>query len=157
MKWQDWLDKWGMTSLSINAGFLEMQWEPKVPDRKAAWELYVELLTRIATQDLAPEEGDEMSALESVYSLFSLTRDTLRRNQGCGEFAKLAVVVLNQLIRPFTAKWHRLSLLGAFKKAARCREFRTELAALQRELRQYTIMLADMAGVEDLTTLESRR
>ena len=36
MKLKDWLEKWGMTSLSIKAGFLEMEWEPKDPDRKAA-------------------------------------------------------------------------------------------------------------------------
>ena len=37
-----------------NTGILEMEWAPRDPDRKAAWELYVELLTRIATQYLAP-------------------------------------------------------------------------------------------------------
>lgn len=58
------------------------------------------------------------------------------------------------MIRPFTAKWHRLSLQGAFNDAFKCREFRQELAVLQAILRNYTRMLADMAGVEDLTTLE---
>lgn len=156
MKWMDWLEKWGMTSLNFNAGFLEMQWEPKDPDRKAAWELYVELLTRVATQSLAPEDGDEKTALDSVFSLFPLTRDTLKRHHGCGEFAKIAIVVLNQVVRPFTARWHRLSLAGAFQESARCREFRAELVALQTRLRQYTQMLADMAGVENLTELESQ-
>jgi len=154
MKLRDWLEKWGMTSLTIKAGFLDMQWEPKDPDRKAAWELYVELLTRVATQDLSPEDGDEKTALESIHLLFDLTRETLKRHSGCGEFAKIAVVVLNQRIRPFTAKWHRLSLAGAFKEDAGRREFRSDLARLQEDLRRYTAMLADMAAVEDLTTLE---
>jgi hypothetical protein len=70
------------------------------------------------------------------------------------ESAKLAIPVLNQIIRPFTAKWHRLSLAGAFQDAARCGEFRAELAALQRRLRDYTRALAAMAEVEDLTSLE---
>ena len=39
--------------------------------------------------------------------------------------------------------------------AARCAEFRTELAALQGQLRNYTHALAAMADVEDLTTLET--
>lgn len=145
-----------MTSLSINAGFLGMQWEPKDPDRHAAWELYVELLTRVTTQHLAPDDGDEKTALDSVFSLFSLTRDTLKRNYGCGEFAKIAVVVLNQIVRPFTAKWHRLSLAGAFKDSSQCQAFREQLAELQVNLRKYTQMLADMAGVENLTELESK-
>jgi hypothetical protein len=157
MKFKDWLEKWGMTSLSIKAGFLEMEWQPKDPDRKAAWELYVELLTRVATQYLSPEDGDEKTALDSIYELFDLTRDTLKRHSGCDEFAKIAVVVLNQRIRPFTAKWHRLSIEGIFKKDTRRREFRSDLARLQRDLRRYTAMLADMAAVEDLTALEKNR
>ncbi len=155
MKLKDWLEKWGMTSLTIKAGFLDMEWQPKDPDRKAAWELYVELLTRVATQYLSPEDGEEKTALDSIHRLFDLTRDTLKEHSGCNEFAKVAIVVLNKRIRPFTAKWHRLSLVGAFKEDARCREFRSELAKLQRELRKYTAMLADMAAVEDLTDIES--
>ena len=45
---------------------------------------------------------------------------------------------------------------GAFADAARCADFRKELAELQSKLRQYTKMLADMAGVEDLTNLEGQ-
>ena len=67
----------------------------------------------------------------------------------------MAVVVLNQIIRPFTAKWHRLSLQGAFDNPEKRVEFGKELSALQLTLRKYTKMLADMAGVEDLTVLEN--
>jgi hypothetical protein len=154
MKWRDWLESWGMSSLKINTGVLEMEWEPKDPDRKAAWELYIELLTRIATQDLAPDHGDEATALKSIYDLFGLTRQSLKAHHGCDEFAKIAVVVLNQVIRPFTAKWHKLSLAGAFDDPARSQAFRAELAALQEKLRKYTKALANMARVEDLTALE---
>lgn len=156
MKLKDWLEKWGLSSLKISAGFLEMEWEPKDPDRKAAWELYVELLTRVATQYLTPEDGDEQTALDSIHKLFELTRTTLKTHPGCGEFAKVAIPVLNQRIRPFTAKWHLASLKGAFKKEARCREFRSDLAKLQKELRRYTTLLADLAAVEDLIDLEIR-
>ncbi|MEI7939961.1 MAG: hypothetical protein WCK27_25025 [Verrucomicrobiota bacterium] len=155
MKRRDFLEKWGLAGLKINRGFLEGEFAPCDPDRAAAWELYIELLTRVATQYLPPEDGDEKSALDSVYAIFKETREVLRRHgSGCGEFAKLAIPVLNQIIRPFTAKWHRLSLAGAFQDAARCREFRTELAAFQPKLRNYTRALAAMAEVEDLTTLE---
>jgi hypothetical protein len=74
MKWKKWLEKWDMTSLKINLKFLEMQWQPKNDDKDAAWELYIELLTRITTQYLQPEEGDEKTALESVHNIFDLTR-----------------------------------------------------------------------------------
>ena len=155
MKRRDFLEKWGLSSLKINLGFLEGEFAPRDPDRAAAWELYVELLTRITTQHLPPEDGDEKTALDSVYAIFPLTREILRKHgSGCGEFAKLAIPVLNQIIRPFTAKWHRLSLTGAFKEPTRCREFRAELAALQARLRDYTRALAAMAQVEDMTALE---
>lgn len=155
MKWRDWLEKWQMTSLKINFEFLEMEWKPQDEDKDAAWELYVEMLTRITTQPLDPDHGDEKTALDSVYALFGLTRKTLNHHtRKCTEFTKIAVVVLNQVVRPFTAKWHRLSMQGEFANPEKCREFRAELAALQVQLRQYTKMLAQMAEVEDLTTLE---
>jgi hypothetical protein len=155
MKRRDFLEKWGLSSLKIKLGFLEGEFNPRDPDRAAAWALYVELLTRATTQNIPPEDGDEEAALESVHAIFPLTRDILRgHGSGAGEFAKLAIPVLNQIIRPFTAKWHRQSLAGAFKDRERCREFRAELSALQPRLRAYTRALADMAQVEDLTTLE---
>lgn len=155
MKWGKWLENWDMTSLKIKAPFLEMEWKPQDEDKAAAWELYVELLTRIATQPLDEKHGDEKTALDSVYSLFPITRQVLKNNtRNCTEFTKIAIVVLNQVIRPFTAKWHRLSIEGAFSDVEKQKEFRSELAQLQSVLTKYTKMLADMAGVEDLTTLE---
>ena len=155
MKRRDFVEKWGLSSLKINLGFLEGEFKPSDPDRAAAWELYIELLTRVTTQSLAPEHGDEKTALDSVYAIFPLTREILRRQgSGSGEFAKLAIPVLNQVIRPFTAKWHRNSLAGAFNDASQCQAFRSELGMLQIDLRNYTRALAAMAEVEDLTALE---
>ncbi|KGJ88567.1 hypothetical protein [Colwellia psychrerythraea] len=156
MKWGKWLENWDMTSLKIKTPFLEMDWCPKDEDKAAAWELYVELLTRVTTQKLDDNHGDEKTALNSVFSLFSITRDVMKNNgRHCIEFTKIAIVVLNQVVRPFTAKWHRLSVSDAFDDSAKCNEFRVELAELQRVLKIYTRMLADMAGVEDLTDFES--
>jgi len=155
MKWKNWLENWDMTSLKITAPFLQMEWQPQDADKDAAWELYIELLTRVSTQNLAPEDGDEKTALTSIYSLFGLTRDVIKlHGRGCIEFTKIAIIVLNQIIRPFTAKWHKPSIEGGFKNKAMCDEFRQELAVLQVKLQIYTKMLADMAGVEDLTELE---
>ena len=155
MKWSKWLENWDMTSLRINLKFLEMEWQPSDPDREAAWDLYVELLTRTTTQPLAGEQGTETAALESVYSLFPITRETLRAHgRECREFSKLAIVVLNQIVRPFTTKWHSASLQGAFENPNIRKTFRAELGGIQSQLRVYTAMLADMASVEDLTTLQ---
>ena len=156
MTHREFLARSGLSELNLNPHFLEAEFSPGAPDRTAAWELYVELLTRITTQRLAPDEGDEKAALDSVYSLFPLTRELLRKHgAGAAEFAKLAIPVLNQIIRPFTAKWHRVALSGGLGEPVRCAEFRAELSRLQKILRGYTQALAAMASVDDLTTLES--
>jgi hypothetical protein len=156
MKWRDWLANWGLDSLKINLKFLEMEWTPQDADRHAAWDLYVELLTRISTQPLAEEHGDEAAALKSVYDLFGVTREILHQHgPGCGQFARLAIPVLNQIIRPFAAEWHQRSAAGEFKKPAQCKVFRKELKELQAKLVCYTQALAKMADVEDLTKLET--
>lgn len=156
MKRRDFLEQWGISGLKLSLPFIDAEFSPRDPDRAAAWELYVELLTRITTQPLPVEHGDEKAALDSVHALFPLTRDILKRHgSGAGEFAKLAIPVLNQIVRPFTAKWHRATLAGAFQDAARRAEFRAELTTLQATLRNYSRALASLAGVEDLTTLET--
>jgi hypothetical protein len=149
------LEKWDLTSLKIKAPFLEMEWQPNNEDKTAAWELYIELITRAATQRLAPDEGDEAAVLKSIYELFPLTRDTINRNgRYCINFTRIAVVVLNQKIHPFTAKWHLRAVAGDLDDAAK-QNFRAELRDLQTDLRNYTRLLADLADVEDLTDLEA--
>ena len=151
------LERVGLESLALNAKFLNAKLDLKAPDKDAAWELYVEMLTRITTQPLMSEHGDETTALESVYSLFPATREILKRQgRHCIEFTKIAVPVLNQIVRPFTTKWHRLKLEGAFRENEQCAEFRKELEALQQDLKKYARLLADIAEVEDLTELEER-
>jgi len=155
MKLRKWLEEWDMVSLKINMKFLEMDWAPNTADQDAAWWLYIELLTRVTTQHLSPDIGDEKTALDSIYSLFPLTRMILKEHRrDCLEFAKISIPMLNQIVRPFTEKWHRLSLAGAFGDRDQCREFRIEMAKLQDELRKYTRMLGAMAGVEDISALE---
>ena len=155
MKVKDLFVKWGLEKLKVKTPILDLEWAPNDPDKSAAWELYVELLTRITTQRLSEEHGDEKKALDSVFSLFKTTREVLKRNgRGCVQFTRIAVIVLNQIVRPFTAKWHRLGLEKAFQDKGKCKTFRIELINLQDDLLNYTKMLADMADVEDLTGLE---
>ena len=139
--------------LSLNIVQLEISFSEV--DKDAAWDLYIEMLTRIVTQPLPSEAGDEKTALDSVYSLFPTTREILRlRGRNAIQFSKVAIPVLNQVVRPFTAKWHRESLAGAFDDPVKCAEFRADLVVLQTDLRNYNRLLAEIAGVEDLTDLE---
>lgn len=155
MKLSHLFENWNLTGLKINTAFLEMDWSPQDADKDAAWELYVELLTRITTQALDAQSGTEESALASVHSIFKTTRDVLKTHgRDCIQFSKVAIVVVNQVIRPFTAKWHRILELDQMDDSKRI-EFRGDLQDLQAKLISYTHMLSEIAGVEDITELES--
>ena len=152
MKWKDWIQKWGMTELKIKTSFLEMEWKPKTEDQDAAWELYIELLTRVTTQEIGQDIGDELAALESIRNIFGLTRDIIKKyKRDCMEFSKIAIVILNQKVRPFTTKWHSISINGFTDEEKS--KFREELSDLQKNLRIYTEMLGQMAGVEEINSL----
>lgn len=155
MKIQDWFENWGITGLKISAGFMQMEWQPRPEEEQAAWELYIELITRVATQPLGKDLGDEAAALRSIFSLFKVTRDLLKQKGRKAEvFSKIAVVILNQKIRPFTAKWHKRLLDNRLEKPEEKESFRKELEEIQDVLRRYAAMLANMAGVEDFQKLE---
>lgn len=155
MRFGDLFENWGLKSLKLNLKFVEAEFDAQPDDQNAAWEMYVYLITTILTQNLPDEDGDEKTALDSVHGLFKVTRSILvqygRKAKG---FSKIAVVVLNQIVRPFTAKWHKLSLAGAFSDADQCAAFRRELAELQLNMRRYAGLLADIAKVEDITDIQ---
>src|SRR3990172_8420192 len=103
------------TKLTVNLPFKlgQLEFEPDEVQQRAAWELFVELSTRIATQPLGPEEGLLREALTSLYSIFAATRDVLRRAgpsvaTGPNSLGPVAVDVLNKGLRPFPAQWHPL-------------------------------------------------
>jgi transcriptional regulator with XRE-family HTH domain len=86
-------------------------------ERAAAWELYVELVTRVAVADLDPDRGMLREALDSLYSLFGTTREILKRHgpdlaaaNGESRFLNLATTILNRVLRPVLAEWHPLLL-----------------------------------------------
>lgn len=105
--------KLGLPSIGEIAG----EWEPDESEVNAAWELYVELVTRISIVELKPEEGLLREALSSLYSFFDTTRAILRKYgpavgkpKGKGElsFGTLSVAVLNAVLHPVLSKWHPL-------------------------------------------------
>lgn len=156
MNYKEMFSKWGLSGIKLNLPFLEVEFTASVDDQEAAWEMYVELITRIVTQDLEINTGDELTALESVYSLFSSTRVILKeKGRQAKSFSKIAVIVLNQIIRPFTAKWHKEQLNGAFMNKEKCAEFREDLMCFQKEMRKYSAMLAEIAAIEDITDINN--
>ena len=94
-------------------GGISGTWIPDESERKAAWEMYVELVTRISIAELKPGECLLREALTSLYSLFATTRAILRhygpsvaqpKSDGQLSFGSLAVAVLNSVLRPVLAK-----------------------------------------------------
>jgi hypothetical protein len=102
-------------NLPFGLGGIAQTWEPNDDERKAAWELYVELVTRTSTVPLKPGTGLQREALTSLYSLFETTRTILRsygpgvaqaKGDGQTSFGLLAVTVLNNALRPLLSEWH---------------------------------------------------
>ena len=154
MKVKDFFDNWTIGSINLDFGIFSMEFTPQEEDKAAAWALYVELLTRITTQPLNDDEGDEVAALESIHSLFAITREILKQyGRKCREFTGIAIVILNEKIRPFAAKWHKLEKNGFLTTPDGKEQFRDELKKLQLILRCYASTLSKIAGVEDLTGL----
>src|SRR5215208_6783534 len=148
--WTTWLIERGFAPLvdikeNQPSEFDEIPWLPEEADSKAAWELYTELRTRIATQPLTYRAGDEGTALDSVYQLFQLSRNIIKVNSHCTHFAALTIRILNKHVRPFTAKWHRVKTEGLLSSADVRYEFRRDLSDLQLTLRTLTHLLGLLA------------
>jgi len=155
-------------------GEISGTWEPADAERSAAWELYLELVTRVSVQELDPEEGFLREALSSFYSFFTTTREILRRYgpevapplaPGHVSFGVLAVNVLNRVLRPLLAKWHpRLTAYESQRPPGRdpmaherqwehAQALRTEIAAVRQTLVSLARTLQEVADVSDLIDL----
>lgn len=146
-------------------------WVPDTEQQQAAWEMYVELVTRIAVQKLEDDEGLMREALSSLYALFGETRRILRA-YGPGvatpskksdvSFGEIAVRVLNEWLRPLLAKWHpllsdhesrRKTSTSAYEHERgwdKANALRSDLADLQARLIAYADLLAKVCGVPSL-------
>jgi hypothetical protein len=159
--------------VGINFHFFQLSgiWVPNDHERKAAWELYVELVTRISVVKLGPEDGLLREALSSLYSIFGTTRDVLRRYgpavaerrpSGQYNFGVLAVGMLNSGLRPVLAKWHpaleeweSLRPEGTSRRQheqawAHCTDLRADLDTTRDLLTQYAQLMADACNIPDL-------
>jgi hypothetical protein len=127
-------------------------------DKDASWEIYVELNTKMTTQLITQSynnksrTGDTRSALTSIYSIFPETRLILKQYGLIGkQFARLAFEMLNTVIRPFTTKWHGLSIRMDkihFDEYYDLK-FQEDLKQLQSDLAPYVAKFLEMANTKD--------
>jgi hypothetical protein len=101
--------------VTVKLPWIEGEWALDDKQRSAAWELYIELITRVAVQPLGVGEGLVQEALNSLHDLFGETRRILRahgpevalpKKKAMLSFGQLAVDLLNRALRPYLAKWH---------------------------------------------------
>lgn len=158
-------------------GKIEGTWLPDEGEQRAAWELYVELITRISIIDLNPEVGLLRETLSSLHSLFSTTRQVLRehgpniarpKGKDALSLGYIAVTILNLVLRPFLSKWHPLLLdyetsrqinvssLDHEQNWEHYTEFRQALKITQNVLLDYANLLAEVAKVPPLVHKNSR-
>ena len=154
--WENWLQasqEPGQGPTTPVAVFLDLppavrgqEWKPTAADRKQAWEFYTELRTRITTQPLHYTEGDEPTALKSVADLFAMSRDLIRKGgPEARHFGTLVSFLLNRVVRPFTARWHKELVSGSLGNEDVRHEFREKLLELQGKLRVFGSVIGKLA------------
>lgn len=153
-------------SVSLPFGLGSAEWRSDPTERRAAWSLYVELVTRIAVQPLASDEGLVREALYSLHTLFATTREILREagpDVGASResVGGIAIEVLNRGLRPFLAKWHpklqawetqrdpKVSPQEHELKWPEQGNLRKELELIRKELAKYAKALGIIAGVNE--------
>lgn len=152
-------------SVNLPFGIGGAEWEADSTERRAAWSLYIELVTRIAIQPLEADQGLLRETLNSLYQIFPTTREILKEaGPGVGasyeSVGGIAIHVLNNGLRPFLAKWHpwlqaweaqRPSNLSPKEHEQNWSEestLRAELELLRKNFEQYGKALATIAGIE---------
>ncbi|MFV8750755.1 hypothetical protein ACNOYE_09410 [Nannocystaceae bacterium ST9] len=80
-------------------------------ERRAAWNLYIELATRITARPLAPEHGRLRDALSSIHAIFAIVRETLKQAgpavaRGPMSLGGFSLRLLDEQLAPFLAEWH---------------------------------------------------
>lgn len=153
-------------SVSLPFGIGSMSWKVDTRQKKAAWSLYVELVTRIAVQSLEVDQGLVREAMNSLYSLFGTTREVLKAagpdvGASRDSVGGIAIAVLNNGLRPFLAKWHPLLQAWEGRRPVGVSpkeheqswseepKLRSELEVLRGGLEDYAKALAVIAGVEE--------
>jgi hypothetical protein len=111
-------------------------------DRDAAWSMYVELDTRIATNEFT--HGDTESALSSLAAIFSMHRDISKQHgHRCRRYYALTSKSLNKQLRPFTSKYHEQIKQGTEINAITFKEELIEVQAGLQVLKSELLKIAE--------------
>ena len=158
--------------VNLNLGIFslggKLKLEKEVID--AAWELYVELVTRVMLSDIDQFYGSVEEALDSYYSIFNKTRDILKKfgpNLAKKEsdeisLAMIAISILNYVLRPFLSYWHPLlvdyestreksvSIISHEKKWPEYENFIFKMKEVRKDLKLYADLLSEILQIKRL-------
>ncbi len=134
---------------------------PTEAQRMAAFDLQVELATRVGLQLLADDDGGLREALTSLHSLFQTTRTILRTHgPDADAIHDVAGALLNDILRPFLTRWHpqlaaheerREPSMGTWaheRSWINAGALRGEIAQLREPLSDVLARLADISGTD---------
>jgi hypothetical protein len=153
-----------LAGLIINVPQLgRMQFAVTKDSRHVAWQLFVEGVTRVASQPLASNSGMIREAMTSLYGLFAITREILKESQpsartgASATVEHLAFAMLNAEIRPFLSRWHPDLLAWERTHPDGCEETwpgnvecRSALAETQERLVHYVLSFGELARVPNV-------
>ncbi|WP_233521333.1 tetratricopeptide repeat protein [Streptomyces triticagri] len=138
--------------------------EPGPQERSAAFDLQVELVTRVGVQPLPAEEGSLREALTSLHTLFASARAALHQiaaqTESPGALPLVISHLVNDQLRPFLTTWHtalrrheaaRPADVGAFEHEQnwpRATEMRIALDKLRTPLVSAAHELGHICGVD---------
>jgi len=129
------------------------------PNATPAKLLKIELETRITTAKLHYRSGSEETAATSASSVFDTVRKLLASHPDAPAFERVALAMINSVMRPYTARWHgwmtadtrelnpEVKTTTKFRNERVRRMFRAELEELQARLKNYTGMLGTLSKV----------
>jgi hypothetical protein len=153
-----------LTEVTVEVPHLsELRFAVTRDNRQVAWQLFVESATRISIQRLGEDSGLVREAMNSLYTLFTTTREILTQAQPSRRTGRnptvehLAVAMLNNEIRPFLAKWH--PRLRAWEMSHKDQpehswpenlDCRSELGEMQERLISYTVSFGELAGIPNV-------
>lgn len=126
-------------------------WDVTDPERLAAWETYVEIITRIVQPQTGFSQRDIVWELDCLEALLNKMRDILKKyGPAVGQvvrpndlsFAHLSLTVINVVLRPVLAKGEKIKGGQSGQK-----DFSRELDSVYAVLIDYCNILAQAADV----------
>ena len=125
-------------------------------DRLIAWNYYVELLTRVATQSLPKDSGNDAAIMQSFSQLLDISKK-LPHPEHVDHPSAIGLLlqrVVSRIVKPFLSNWGPYCMLDKFETKQQGL-MRTELVEVQDNLQRLSGILSEICGTEDLSKLKA--